>query len=502
MVVTETGTRSSLTTQAFWLMTARTIGMVISIALPVVLVRVFTASQFGTYKQVFQLISTAVILLPFSFGMTLFYFLPRQPEKASVVVFNNLLYLTVVGAAVMILLTVAPGALRIVSSGEALTPVAGLIGMVIWTWLFSSLLEQIATARGDVFWSTVFIIVAQCSRAGMMLAAAVVYRTVEMVLYACLVQGLLQSGLLLWYLGRQYPGYWRRIDWQMAGEQVRYTLPLGIIGLMYVVQIDLHNYLVANRFSPADFAIYAVGTSQIPFLGILRDSVNTVMIPRASKLQQEGNKAEMLRILMKSWHKLAAVIVPVCAALFVLRNDFISTLYRSQYLPASPIFALNLLLVVLSMFGSTDAIIRAHVHLQGWMIRVRLASLVFQGVVSLIAIPMFGMIGALIGMVAALVVERVVSLRVIFQILDFRRADMPLLLGLAGFAASSVAAAAATMAALVGLSGHPALVRLTAGCGVFGAVYVACVIGFKVLDSEEKEMVNRASLRLLKVRLL
>jgi hypothetical protein len=80
---------------------------------------------------------------------------------------------------------------------------------------------------------------------------------------------------------------------------------------------------------------------------------------------------------------------------------------------------------------------------------------------------------------------------------------LPLLFGLAGFIAAAAAASAVTMAALFCLpAGLPALVRLIAGSAVFGPVYIACVVGFKVLDSEEKEMVNRVSLRVLRVRLL
>ncbi len=65
-----------LAVQAFWLMTARCIGFVFALAMPLVIVRLFTQEEFGAYKQAFMVVNTAVITLPFSFVLSAFYFFP------------------------------------------------------------------------------------------------------------------------------------------------------------------------------------------------------------------------------------------------------------------------------------------------------------------------------------------------------------------------------------------------------------------------------------------
>jgi O-antigen/teichoic acid export membrane protein len=504
--VTNTGTAAapvpkSLTVQAFWLMIARTVGFVCGLALPIILARVFSKDQFGTYRQVFVLVNTSVVMLTFNFSISAYYFLPRRPEKSNAVVLHNLLYHAVAGLLPLLVLVLYPDFLHILSSGEVLRPFSHLIGVVIAAWIFSSLLEQLATAGSDVRASTTFIVGSQLTKTFLLVGAGVMFRTVEAVVWAALIQCTLQGVTLIWYAQRRYPGLWSSFDKAMLIDQIRFVIPTGITGVLYAFQADLHNYIVANQFSPAEYAIYAVGTTQIPFIGILRDSINTVMLPRVAKLQQEGATAEILRIMLKAWRKTGAGLLPIFALLLLLRTEFITVLYGRAYMAASPIFAINLLLLLLTILV-TDAVARAHIEINVWMIRVRLLSLAVQVVSSLVLIRFFGMTGALLGMAAGFVVERAVSVRVILGILDFRWHDLRELGGLAGFAVCSGIAAACAAAVLAFIPAHLALARLVAGGAIFVCAYVAAVIAMKLPDEQETAVMNAYSLRFLRMRIL
>ena len=137
-------------------------------------------------------------------------------------------------------------------------------------------------------YSTAFIITAQLTKSIAMLTAALWTRSVEGVLYAGMVQGVVQTVALLWYLGRRFPGYWRRFSISILRSQLSYTLPLGLAGLIYTMQNDVHNYFVSNAFGAAAFAIYSVGVAQLPLIGMMRESINAVLLGRVSSLQQEG----------------------------------------------------------------------------------------------------------------------------------------------------------------------------------------------------------------------
>ena len=79
------GTRS-LTVSTLWLMSAKTIGFALTVALPLLIVRRLNQTEFGHYKQIFLVITTATNVLPFGFAMTGFYFFPRNPERREAVI--------------------------------------------------------------------------------------------------------------------------------------------------------------------------------------------------------------------------------------------------------------------------------------------------------------------------------------------------------------------------------------------------------------------------------
>ncbi len=491
----------SLNLQAFWLIFARVAGFILLLALPIVMVRVFDKPEFGVYKQVFVVVGTATSLCSFGFAVSAFYYLPRLPEKRGAIVFNIVLYNVLSGLFAFALFSLWPGFLKLIMGNAGLERYGPLIGGIVWTWVFSSFLESVATANADVKLSTGFIIGAQLTRTALLVGLALVFRTVNAVLYGALAQGVLQSFILLWYLHRRFPFFWRKFDRALAVEQFRYAAPFGFIGLLYSLQTDLDNYLVSNWFSTAAFAIYAVGTADLPFAAILRDSLNSVLLPRVSRLQQENKPEEILDLMIRAWRKLSAALLPASALLLVLGRDFITAMYTAAYLASWPIFALNLAMPLLAIF-LTDTVVRTHAEWRFFFLKLRFASAVIQIPVSILAINLFGIVGALVGLLFVSVLEQAVTMSVVLRVLGFGRRHLRKLAPIAGFAAASALAAAVTWVFRSWLPVSSAKLAFLSGSAVFGLAYAAAVLAMRLPDPGERAMVNRFSLKILRVRLL
>src|SRR6185295_19295442 len=110
----------SLTVQAFWLLVAKTIGFGLTMALPLVLVRTLSQSEFGLYTQAFLIVGTATTILPLGFGMSAFYFLPRQQQDHRAIVVHILLVHAAVGVAAAAVLCIWPGLLTRLFDSDAL----------------------------------------------------------------------------------------------------------------------------------------------------------------------------------------------------------------------------------------------------------------------------------------------------------------------------------------------------------------------------------------------
>src|SRR5437764_5494929 len=102
------GTKSALSKRAALLAVAKVAGYALTLPLPLVLVRVLTQSDFGLYKQAFQVITTMLTLLGLQVALSIYYFLPRYPDRKPHVVMNVLVFYAALGGAMALLFAVYP----------------------------------------------------------------------------------------------------------------------------------------------------------------------------------------------------------------------------------------------------------------------------------------------------------------------------------------------------------------------------------------------------------
>src|SRR5271165_5868769 len=282
--------QSSLTIDASWLLIARTVSFAFSLALPLFLVRHLNQVEFGVYKQAFLVVNSLIAIVPLGFGMSALYFLPREPHKQSHTVFNIFLFNCCAGGLVCIAFLARPSMVQLIVGGPQLIPYARTLGLIVLLWTTASAFEFIAVALGEMRSASAIIIFVQLTRMAFLFTAAVFFGTVRSLVIAAIVQGACQVIVYIIYLEARFPGFWHHFDPAMMSRQLSYALPLGAAGLLYQFQTDLHNYFVSNRFGPALFAVYSIGTAQLPLVYMLQEAATSVLIPRISLLQRRNER--------------------------------------------------------------------------------------------------------------------------------------------------------------------------------------------------------------------
>ncbi|MBV9925939.1 MAG: oligosaccharide flippase family protein [Acidobacteria bacterium] len=488
----ETQRGASLTARASWLLVAKCLSFAFSFALPLLLVRRLSQAEYGLYKQVFLVVGTALGLLPLGFGLSTYYFLPRAEsrEERARVVFNVLLFNLCAGGLGALALVLFPGLLGAVFNEPELRALSPLIGAVVLFWVFAAFLETVAVANQETYLATLFIIGANLTKAGSMLAAAVAFGTVRSLVYAALVHSVVQTVVLLAYLARRFPVFWRGWDWPKMREQLSYALPFGAAGLLFIAQTDLHSYFVSHQFGPSAFAVYAIGCFDLPLIGILAESVTSVMIPRVSLLQKQGARREILLLTTRVIRKLAFVYFPIYAFLMVAGREFIALLFTERYLESWPVFAVNLTIVPVAaiMF---DPIVRAYAAERYFLLRLRIMLSALMLAVFWFWTARLGLIGMIAVVVAVGLVERLAISYRAAKVVGFTARDFPLLADvgkLALAAALAAGGAAVTRAAVLGMRPFWVL----AACGsAFVLVYGAAVLLLGVPSADERDSARR-----------
>ena len=170
----------------------------------------------------------------------------------------------------------------------------------------------------------------------------------------------------------RFPGFWRNIDFKLFGEQLSYAAPLGLMGMVWYFQYDLHNYFVSNQFGAAAFAVYSIGCFQLPVLQLLSEATSSVLISQMAALQRENQTDQMLFLSLRSMRKLAAVMFPVYAFLMVAGLQFIEFLFSARYPGSWPIFRINLTLLPLGVL-LTDPVARAYAEYRYLSVEIKVA---------------------------------------------------------------------------------------------------------------------------------
>lgn len=419
-------TPPSLKTQSAWLLFAKIVGFAFSFLLPLLIVRFFSQEQVGVYRQVFLVIVNANAILTLGFGMSAYYFLARETVRRPAVIFNTMLFNFIVGGIACLALFLFPQLVGNIFQSAEITRLTPKIGVVIWLWIFSTFLETVAIANQETKAATAFIILAQMTKTVLMIAAVVIFTSIEAFVYAAMIQAAVQSIVMLVYLNSRFPTFWTAVDWRFFREQFFYALPFGLAGILWTLQNEIHNYFVGYRFTPAEFAIYAYGCFELPLIAMLMESVTSVMIPRMSQLQAAGDKREIIHLQARVMQKLAFFYFPIYVFLMITAEAFITTLFTHNYSASVSIFVINITLLPFYILVN-DSIIRAYKELGRFLLIMRVFIFIALLAALYFGIQHFDLRGMIAIVVVTAIVERSISTVVIIKKLGASRRDLPLL---------------------------------------------------------------------------
>ena len=471
--------------RAVWLTAANSIAFGLSFIAPLLLVRTLSQTEFGEYKQVFQILMSMISALNLQVASTAYYFMPRAPDKKLQVVINVLAFYAGVGALVATLFIFYPECALLVFESGDLPAYMPLLGVTILLWLVSSNLEVVPLALGDVRASSVFIVISQLTKSALTVGAALAFHSVRAMIWAAAIQGILQILFMFVYIRRRFGSFRDAFDPALFKAQIGNALPFGLGSFAQVTQGDLHNFMVSRFFPPAGFAVYSAGLFQLPLLGLLTTSFSGALIPDVSRLAAAGERRAIIPIWLNAVRKLALVVVPICALMFVLRYEIITLLFTDAYIEAAPLFGIYVFSALLPM-TLTGAPMRAYEEFKFFRFKLHLALLPVTFGALYAGINAAGLIGAVSALVGLQTLEAAIVLAVVGRRLGFVAGDLRHLKPALRTALAAGAAALAAFAVKLALEQAHASVKIIICGAVFGTVYVFAAYAFGAVTDAEK----------------
>ncbi len=465
---------------AMKLMSGRMAAFAITFLTPVLLVRLFNQSEFGTYKQ-FLLITFTPYLIGCAFSECLFYFVPRDPGRAGRYVINSILMLMVTG--LLCLAVMVPNAGRIAEkmTNAALQPYVPIMGVYLLLTLMGTALEITMISRKRYNLAAGTYVVSDVLRAACLVIPALLTRSLMWALVGSVVFFALRVGAMFGYFRWEF-GAQARFDRGLAKEQWSYVMPYTLAGIVSVIQQNYHQYAVAFHFDTATFAIYSVGCLQIPLVDFLATPTSNVMMVRMAEKLRDKEAGGMLDIWHDTTRKLALLFFPMVAMLLIDARQIITVLFTSAYAASVPIFMVWCLSILLAAF-QTDGVLRVFAEIRYMFVTniVRLTMLLllmgwFLAKFHLMGAVMITLLGILLSKIMAFVRIRRVLEATWRTLLPWR--------ALGGALMASMGAAIPTVLVTATLN-VPASVLLPLSGIVFAAAYAALVLMLGLLSKEE-----------------
>ncbi len=314
--------------------------MFVQFVSPIFLVRILTPIDYGLYQEFIVYAMLTVSFVEFSITSNLLYFVPKDPARIRA-------YVT--GTAALNLGFTIVGVLAILFFQEH---IAGLATWDLTRPLLVYLVTYVNFDFLEIFWiatrrTTNVLYYGLClaiARTLTVILVAHFTNSVIKVIYALIIFQATKCVFVFGYVLWKKLLAWR-VDWSVIVAQLRFVVPLGSAAVILYFNNEISKVIVSSQLGPIALAMYAIGSRQVPFTGIIRASVSDVIFPEIVRLNTQDPRQGMA--LWKRTNLVQTfLIVPIFFSTFFYADIIITTLFTRDYIKAVPIFRIYLLLML------------------------------------------------------------------------------------------------------------------------------------------------------------
>lgn len=348
----------SLTTQAGLLAASRATGQVLNALVGIVLVRFISQEDYGTFRQVYLLFATLVVLTDLGLSESLYYFLPRNLGQRRRLMLRSTLVVGLAQVALGVAMIAGRTALGRFFNNPDLPQFVGFLAVYIGLSAITRLWEVQLVAEQRVPLAALVTGGFEALKVGLMFASLAIQPGIAGLMWALVGSVSLKMMAYAWFLLREFRSS-AAGEASGGGEQFRYAMALWVPGILNTLAMQAHQFIVGYSFTPAEYAIYSVACFQVPLIGVLTTSIIEIMLVRVTQARAEGREEEVRQVWYQASTKSLLVFVPIAVGLAAAAHPLIVLLFTPKYAAAAPLFAILMASLPLSAVF-TNNMLRAY----------------------------------------------------------------------------------------------------------------------------------------------
>jgi O-antigen/teichoic acid export membrane protein len=487
----------SLATQAGLLAASRAAGQVLNALVGIVVVRFISQEDYGTFRQVYLLFATLVVLTDLGLTESLYYFLPRNPGQRRKLMLRStwVVGLAQVGGGLAMLL--GAGALGRFFNNAGLAHYVGLLAVYIGLSAVTRLWEVQLVAEQRVPLAALVAGGSEALKVGLMFVSLAVQPGIGGLMWALVAGAGLKALGYGWFLLREFakggPAGGATNEGGDSGEQFRYAMGLWVPAILNTLAMQAHQFIVGYSFTPAEYAIYSVACFQVPLVGVLTTSIIEVMLVRVTEARAQGREEEVKRVWHQASTKSLLVFIPIATGLAVAAQPLITLLFTPAYAAAAPLFAILMISLPLNAVF-TNNLLRAYGAMTDYA-KFYTARLLLGLALGIAGVAWLGMWGVALSSVVTLYVIVGWQLTRVAELLRVSFATVLPWGGIGKIILASVLAAMPAGACVWWIAWPGAAV--TAALASYGVAYALLALKMGLLEREDLRGVANDAMRVL-----
>jgi O-antigen/teichoic acid export membrane protein len=342
-------------TRSILIALSRGLTQVSHIGVAVVLVRLLTKEQFGSYRQVMLVALFLSGLLGTQLPLSLYYFVPKLgSERRRALLTQTLLLAVVAGGAAVAVMFFGSGPIARQFDNPSLASLLSVFCLFPAVQILLAIIPDFMISAERAGRGCVYILLREGVRAGAVVTAAVLGVAMSSLLLALLIGMGALAAVGVADMFRLSPGRRTRLDFDLVRQQLVYLLPMAAASVVGLTNKFFGQFLISSFFETEEFAVYAAGAVRVPVYMVVTSSVFAAVMPNLVKLWDEGAKDQMLRLWREAVRKCALLTFPVFVALMVCAQDLILLMYGEAYRQAAWPFMVYLVMlpIQVAVYGS------------------------------------------------------------------------------------------------------------------------------------------------------
>ena len=314
-----------------------------------ILARLLTPTDFGSFRQVILVITLLYTFTYLSLAESSSYFLARLNRvDQKKFTFQSLFAYLVMGSLAVLIIIFSRDKIASLFNNPSLTQlllIASLIPLSMMVNVHSSVsLVTIGKARISsilaIFFGTV--------KAGAICTLVALGYPLIVALQGYAVIYIIDSIISLIMI-LKYVGIKANFDKALIKEQFKFSIPYWISLSIFFTYMQIHKVLVSSVFNPEDYALFSVGATELPVIGQLASQIALVLIPVSVQMRMKGDTTAVIKLWEKSAAKVALITMPVFMILVFSAKTFIIAVWGRTYGDAWLIFIIISLLMPLKI---------------------------------------------------------------------------------------------------------------------------------------------------------